>query len=642
MFLHEPLKPRRGRILHCLAVIRVSSKKQEEKSKSRQTQENLLRRAVAQSYKGPVDWTFISTCASGEHLDRDEITELILNVKTGQFDLVITEDLGRIMRSVEVRTICGICVDFLTRLIAINDNLDTTDPNWPDHALFAGWQHEKHNETLSRRIKERKREKFLAGADLPRFIAGYVIPKNPKTDDDLKKDDDATTFIEGAINRTLIGMPDTIVADWLNEQEFPTGPYCDSDKWNGKSYQRWITNPLLAGLRVKNKRHTVKNYESGHRKSKNAPRELRMERKVPHLAHISMSLHKTLVGYFSKRSAKDGRGRPEGTGYSRTNAPWPSNHVYCGICGRLYYRGGHGRTEFMMCSGCREYVCWNGITFDGRVMNARISNLVFTEIESLADFDPAMLQLLKEEASNTDNDLNRKKRALESEIKTIRRQAENAEQAILDGYSGRSLIETLQVLEDQLADKVVEHEELEGESQEKSLVLPSAEKIKQLARESFGNLAADDPEMGHLMRLLIPKIVVFPVQLCEGGRVVLRAKFRMFLSDLLPDKRLQASMRQPLERILTVDLFDPPQREKYRKLVIAGRATGMTEKMIAAKYGLTITAVQRASALQRKMNQLGLSDPYLPVTDPSVNNTKLRRQWHKRYDFKPKPDAGEI
>jgi len=101
-------------------------------------------------------------------------------------------------------------------------------------------------------------------------------------------------------------------------------------------------------------------------------------------------------------------------------------------------------------------------------------------------------------------------------------------------------------------------------------------------------------------------------------------------------------MRQPLERILTVDLFDPPQREKYRKLVIAGRATGMTEKMIAAKYGLTITAVQRASALQRKMNQLGLSDPYLPVTDPSVNNTKLRRQWHKRYDFKPKPDAGEI
>jgi len=301
-------------MLRCLGVIRTSSGKQDQKDESRQTQEELLRQVVDQNYEGPVDWTFISTCAAGHHLDQEKIAEIIQQVKTGQFDLVICNDLGRIMRAEGVRKICEICVDAQTRLIAIDDNLDTADPNWADHAAFAAWQHETLNETLSRNIKRRKREKFKAGADLSRLIAGYEISEKPKTDDDLKKDPKATSIIKDAIDRTLNGMPDTKVADWLNRSDFRTGPHCASEKWNGKSYRRWITNPLLAGLRVKNNAHTVTDNRSGLRKSQNAPPELRLERKVPHLAHIDISLHQSLLRYFAKRYAKNGKGRPEGTG----------------------------------------------------------------------------------------------------------------------------------------------------------------------------------------------------------------------------------------------------------------------------------------------------------------------------------------
>ena len=68
----------------------------------------------------------------------------------------------------------------------------------------------------------------------------------------------------------------------------------------------------------------------------------------------------------------------------------------------------------------------------------------------------------------------------------------------------------------------------------------------------------------------------------------------------------------------------------------------MTEREIAHKLGITKTAVQRAAALQRKMDELGLTDPYIPVTEPPEDLTKMRRHKHKRYRFEPLPDAGEF
>ena len=101
-----------------------------------------------------------------------------------------------------------------------------------------------------------------------------------------------------------------------------------------------------------------------------------------------------------------------------------------------------------------------------------------------------------------------------------------------------------------------------------------------------------------------------------------------------------------MERILTVDLFDPPQRAAYREAVIEVRQAnpiGKKKKMeeLAQTLGLTVTAMQYAVALHRKMNSLGITDPYMPITEPPESG-KLRRHKHPRYQFTPLPHAGEI
>jgi hypothetical protein len=144
------------------------------------------------------------------------------------------------------------------------------------------------------------------------------------------------------------------------------------------------------------------------------------------------------------------------------------------------------------------------------------------------------------------------------------------------------------------------------------------------------------------MRLIIPKIVVFPVRLCYGGLVLLRARFRLRVSNLVPDKRVYEVLQQPLERVLTVDLFDPPHPEAFRRRICELRAGGITQKKAALECGLTITAAQDAAGLQRRMDALGITDAYVPVTQPPDDYGKFRRHLHSRYRFEPVEGAGQF
>ena len=182
-----------------------------------------------------------------------------------------------------------------------------------------------------------------------------------------------------------------------------------------------------------------------------------------------------------------------------------------------------------------------------------------------------------------------------------------------------------------------------------TVVLPTAAELKQLAAESFEKLAHESFEFAKLMRQLIPKIVVFPFRLYDGGHVVLRAKCRLQLSHLLSDSRARDVLRVPLERILEVDLFKPPQREQHRRQIAAKRAeinpaTGkkFTVRQSAVEVEIPLAAAQRAAALQGNLDKLGISDPYLQLLAMPDDYGRLRRQKNARFRFEPLPDAGQF
>jgi hypothetical protein len=69
---------------------------------------------------------------------------------------VIAEDLGRIMRRSRVVAFCESCEDHKTRVIAINDDLDTNRKKWRRNAFWAAMKHEESNEDTSDRLKLRE------------------------------------------------------------------------------------------------------------------------------------------------------------------------------------------------------------------------------------------------------------------------------------------------------------------------------------------------------------------------------------------------------------------------------------------------------------------------------------------------------
>ena len=130
---------------------------------------------------------------------------------------------------------------------------------------------------------------------------------------------------------------------------------------------------------------------------------------------------------------------------------------------------------------------------------------------------------------------------------------------------------------------------------------------------------------------------VYPVRLCDGGHLLPRAKVTINLAGISPDAMSVPGLGKLLTRELTFDLFDPPQRERIREEAVQLDAAGHSQKAIAAmiEEHPTGTAVHNALALARKMNELGLDNPYVVLQEPPEDYAKLRRHQNEKYCFGP-------
>jgi len=304
----------------------------------------------------------------------------------------------------------------------------------------------------------------------------------------------------------------------------------------------------------------------------------------------------------------------------------------------MFVFGGHGQSNHLMCNGARAYTCWNGVTCDATLAAKRISEAVFEFIASLPDFDPTILALLQDEAGQRQISRNQRLREIDRHLERLAREEARLVEAIKRGDSLDSLVAALRELHAERGS--LEHER--NRSQEElppPVELPSSDRIRRDVCFALQDLALESMEFADCMRQMIPKIIVYPVRLCDGGQPVLRAKFEINLASYLPAAHQLPSLIGQLRCERTVDLFDMPQRAAYRKQVIALRDQGLTEQEVARELGLTVTATQRAAALHRMMIELGLTDPYVPLVEPPQNDTRLRRHRHKRY--RPRPDDQE-
>lgn len=291
--LHPPIKPRKGLYLRVVGIARISGDNQDEKSLADQKQ--LLRRWLKDNVGQRFKLRMISTRGSGERLDRSELTKLRRLIRKNKYDLVLAEDLGRICRRVDAFKICESCEDHDTRLIAINDHIDTGQESWRMTTFFAAMRHESYNTDTAKRIRRTQRNRFMQGGVLMTHIFCYDKPKGAKSDAELRKIDELAPIIEGIFDRLEDDWSYSEVADWLNEQKVPTGKWCRTDRWDCAMVRRVVFNPILKGVRVRNRKMTRRVNRTGRRKSINAPPEELLERHCPHLAYVTAERYDRLI-----------------------------------------------------------------------------------------------------------------------------------------------------------------------------------------------------------------------------------------------------------------------------------------------------------------------------------------------------------
>ena len=243
--LNNPLVPRNGKILRVLAILRVS-KSEEEKSRTRSNgdggksrtrphdEERSLEEAgtshsgkrLDRNYGKKYELTIIAGTGSGELLDRDESAQATAAVESGQYDLVLTEDLGRIFRRVHAYLFCECCEDYGTRLIALNDfGVDTIREDWRMAAFFAVMRHEAYNrDTAMHCVVMIFGILFENGGVFQTPIYGYIKPKGAKSDEDVRKDPSAEKIYDEWFRRLEEDASYEEVADWLNSLGVPDQP----------------------------------------------------------------------------------------------------------------------------------------------------------------------------------------------------------------------------------------------------------------------------------------------------------------------------------------------------------------------------------------------------------------------------------
>lgn len=246
--LDPPLAGRNGRKLRVIGVVRISTENQDVKSLD--DQRALLDRYLKENTDQPYTLRTIASQGSGERLDRREFRRLKRLVREEQVDLVVSEDLGRIVRRIHAILFCELCEDHGVRCIALNDHVDTFKEDWRDQSLFASYRHERYNRDTAKRIRRTLRNRFTQGGVVQTTVFGYVKPAGAKSDADLAKDPAAESIYEEWFARLENGASFQEIADWLNETGVKVGPFCRSSTWDCKMVGRITRNPILKGVRL--------------------------------------------------------------------------------------------------------------------------------------------------------------------------------------------------------------------------------------------------------------------------------------------------------------------------------------------------------------------------------------------------------
>jgi uncharacterized protein YqeY len=302
--------------------------------------------------------------------------------------------------------------------------------------------------------------------------------------------------------------------------------------------------------------------------------------------------------------------------------------------------GANGVVTNLQCSGAREWRCWNSIGFDGALLAKKVVQEIVAELYRLDGFDAQFRNMVAQAGKDAGGDLAQRWDRLRQDEHKLAEQKQKVKDAIVAFGPKPVVKEQIEEFESAERKLAAERRRLEADARETKLDLPeSPAELRRIVEQEVSELAADSPELGTLLRKLVPELHVYVVRLCDGGHLLPRVKVKLALDGIIPDARRVAGLPELLTSERTIDLFVAPQRERIREHVVAlvAQHPGITHQEISERLPekATATAVGYALALDRLMRKLGLNTPYVTVLEPPSDYPKFRRHKNPKYRFEP-------
>jgi len=655
-----------------LTIARFS--KDEQRKQSAKAQHRFNRANIEATLKDP------SRCVceevsdegiSGELRDRPGIEYVRDGIVKKKWDVIVAEDSSRVFRNYSFcYELIALAVDNGIRVICINDDVDTAEPDWPERLQEAQGHHCKDNRYTRRRLERTIEDLWLDGAAVGHLRSGYVrTPTVPETEEDDAEgpfydsvSEEWGPKVSEVFQRVDAGERLWSIADWLTSIGMPklNGKI---GRWTKADVIRLIRCTLYKGVEQRGKTKTIQKFVTG--KSAQLPNDEEVrEREMPHLRIVSDALWAK-----ANRAIDD-----NGTRGNRTSQQLDhqavrrratrqrdlqikgeelrqllSDFLICGICKNKMYadgrnEGGYRCSDCMHERGCRRVAepCWNKATALRDVTHANIATAIYDQIVRQEGVADVLVAMIGERVQNEEH-WNALEKQKVDEIRRLEVMCHRLEEAIEAGNGAvKRLVERL--IERQ-RDLQIKGEELRQLLADRDVPrqLPTADEIRASLRRSAASLLSMDPTAGSLLKKLVGgRIEAVPYQQFGSNKVVLRAEFELHLVHILP-VNIVAWLAcngnwSPVECLplvkLRVDLFKPSTIPANAVKAAEIRKTHKP-RQITAMLDLAKCQVFRAVKLGQAMAAAGITDPYVRLDAAPVNasrwwTAKPRRRVKKR------------
>lgn len=610
-----------------LALGRVSTPHQQETNI--EASYDYVTPMLKQIYDGPMEIKYLGEQGSGMLTERATIMEAIAELETGQWDLVIMEDISKAYRNARWQlAFIQDSVDLGVRVIAPGDGLDTFEENWEVVLGAAALRHSLHIPDTRRRVRRTASYAFQHGGMVQRVKFGYRKLTKEEAESGkfgpkglrLAKLAEDTPTVHEMRRRLMESLRPMPVVEWLNRHRIPPGPYVKSGLWTVAILRDLMCDPILSGTRTFQRIRYEPIFKTGkHKRTKNNNPQTKH---YPELAHMTRDEQESMLralGWTLNLGQKNQEKPNRRRGVPRRRSLWPGQAGKCTCSADMHLMGKYLRCEDSTPRNQRR--CWCNVQVPVRWARSRLAEWLLGYVAAA----PAMREWLVGEIWTAFQRTHQRRLRLEDlltqEIATLEAGAANLTKAIRKGGRIPELVNDLEQISRRIKELQTKLAKIR-ETNRQPDCLESKEHVAAQLGEALRIMIDTSFDFAETLRRFFPTFIIQPVQALDTNQVRPRAKLRFSASKLpasLPATAEQAGTAGDIELVL--NLFESPDHIEVIPRYVAAKAEADAEgrklslDQMAGVLGVNRMTVKRARDYIKRMEAAGTTDPYRELHD---------------------------